>query len=674
MSTPLRISFNTELFGNSGLTVKLDDNLYNEKKIFTTVYKMDQVNQYGFAMTKSLPKAGIRKVKLPIDFDIDEFLQEYDEHGTVGSLFCVDIESSEADDINMELNGQYCAFFCKEEVPVSHLSPYQLYIKKRIGKNGKALKIHSTAKLISSMGKHLNAYLYAETLIFLKSVGWKITAVKERFTFLQSKYLKDYVTSNQNERKKAKNTVESDTYKAMNNHLYGWLLRNSLNSSKLTPLIDYVKEADDWMADRGSAAVMANNPFGGARYRKSKLQAKYDEDMSRDVDSEFQGAAAEEARKELIEENFTAQMDIVNAQIKMEVKNHQKMYPTKPTDIIIEALDSDKVKSVVKIKTCNSISGYVLEDKTKVKSNTRFIGSKVLAFAKIFIAGFVHKVIKVFHELTINDSTKQKLIDNKIEEVKVIMSLTDTDSASFQFITVCGEGNAMVQNEVDDLIMKILIVELKDCLDLSDPYFEKFNSRTPHTKKQMGLFAFEQIGKKITLCLATNPKEYVEICSELDSGGDASNTSNFKHKGIRKDSKGMTVKEYSKRLENLSALKSDQKAFSSSKIVQTRIKKAFGDINMISLSKIALSQLNDKVYYFENGLMSLTHHHPDLAPIYELRNGKTVDELLSAEVEEKTLEMEEKIVNKSKKFKYYSSIMNHVLPNGLTVKKQLLEQ
>ena len=159
-------------------------------------------------------------------------------------------------------------------------------------------------------------------------------------------------------------------------------------------------------------------------------------------------------------------------------------------------------------------------------SNTRFIGSKVLCFAKIFIADFVHSVVKIFHEETIKKHVDEELKRNLIDEVLVIMTLTDTDSASFQFITVCDPLCRLKQKEIDTLLITIIIKELKDKLDLSDPFFDKFNMRTPHTKKQMGLFAFEQIGKTITLCLAANPKEYMEkIC---DKNNDEIH---LKHKG-----------------------------------------------------------------------------------------------------------------------------------------------
>ena len=95
---------------------------------------------------------------------------------------------------------------------------------------------------------------------------------------------------------------------------------------------------------------------------------------------------------------------------------------------------------------------------------------------------------------------------------------------------------------------------------------------------------------------------------------------------------------------------------------------------MISLNKNGLSQLNDKVYYFENGLMSLPHNHPDLDTISKYRAGKQVNDLFKLEIEQKTLELENEIVLKTKHLRYYSSIMDHQLESGVTVKQHLLSQ
>ena len=196
--------------------------------------------------------------------------------------------------------------------------------------------------------------------------------------------------------------------------------------------------------------------------------------------------------------------------------------------------------------------------------------------------------------------------------------------------------------------------------------------RTPQYKETNGtIFTFEQIGKTIKLCLATNPKEYLE---EADEDDEEDTAIFLKHKGIKKDSKGMYGTEYKKRLHSFSQLKQHFASFAASTIVQTRLKKHLGDITMITMNKNGLSQLNDKVYYFENGLMSMPHNHPDLKRIVDYRAGKSVDELLNHEIETKTLEYEDEIILKTKHLRYYSSIMNHQMESGDTVKNIILSK
>ena len=226
-------------------------------------------------MTMSLPKGGVKKRKNQDVFDLKGLLSKYSEDDKIGHLFKVTIDGPK-DQLNVDLNTQYCPMFDKIEVLINQLSPYQLFTKKKIGKRGQLLKIQTTKKVISSLGRHIDAYLYAEMLIFLKKKGWKIINVTEHYTFLQEKYMKDYVTSNQNERKKAKNVVESDASKAMNNHLYGWLLQSS-DKPKLKVLTDLMKEAEDWMCDRDIPETnISKNPFGGSLYKKTILRKNYD--------------------------------------------------------------------------------------------------------------------------------------------------------------------------------------------------------------------------------------------------------------------------------------------------------------------------------------------------------------------------------------------------------------
>ena len=50
--------------------------------------------------------------------------------------------------------------------------------------------------------------------------GWKVTKLYSHFTFQQSKFKKDFISMNQKSWQTAKNAIEKDFYKLLNNAIY----------------------------------------------------------------------------------------------------------------------------------------------------------------------------------------------------------------------------------------------------------------------------------------------------------------------------------------------------------------------------------------------------------------------------------------------------------------------
>ena len=146
----------------------------------------------------------------------------------------------------------------------------------------------------------------------------------------------------------------------------------------------------------------------------------------------------------------------------------------------------------------------------------------------------------------------------------------------------------------------------------------------------------------------------------------------YLYTGVKSNTKGMGQEEYAKRLRCLSTLKNDSGKMICSKVIQSRFKKHLGEIQMVTFNKYALCQLNDKVYYFENGLVSLPHGHPALKDVIKQRQNKSVEELCSDEVERESLKLEDSIILKLKTLRYYSAIIDHILPSGISVRNKLL--
>ena len=106
--------------------------------------------------------------------------------------------------------------------------------------------------------------LYAEYIHFLvKRAGLLVTKIYQHFTFVQSKYKKDFVITNQKSKQKAITDVEKDFYKLLNISNFGIDYRSNLDSRTLEPIYDelgeiaFIKKYDD-IFDSGNCYQFAD--------------------------------------------------------------------------------------------------------------------------------------------------------------------------------------------------------------------------------------------------------------------------------------------------------------------------------------------------------------------------------------------------------------------------------
>ena len=71
--------------------------------------------------------------------------------------------------------------------------------------------------------------------------GWKITKIYSNYTFEQERFKKYFILMNQKSIQNAKNSVEKDFYKLMNNSNFGYDCRNNLDNCKFVPISDKLK-------------------------------------------------------------------------------------------------------------------------------------------------------------------------------------------------------------------------------------------------------------------------------------------------------------------------------------------------------------------------------------------------------------------------------------------------
>ena len=138
-------------------------------------------------------------------------------------------------------------------------------------------------------------------------------------------------------------------------------------------------------------------------------------------------------------------------------------------------------------------------------------------------------------------------------------------------------------------------------LDLSADLWGKFEVQNKKLKKQVGLFEIEKIDKPNVITIALNPKEYYERFHD--------HSDNKKHKGLKKSTHGMDFDSYSDRFADLNDFSKDFLK-KPKKIEQKRFQIINESMQMKSVSKVQFGQLNDKRFYFSNGLMSLPFGYP----------------------------------------------------------------
>ena len=117
-------------------------------------------------------------------------------------------------------------------------------------------------------------------------------------------------------------------------------------------------------------------------------------------------------------------------------------------------------------------------------------------------------------------------------------------------------------------------------------------------KKQVGLYEVESIDNPNVIIISVNPKEYFENYRDR--------IVNKKHKGLKRDTPGMNFEAYAQRICSLHEFCANQKP---KKIKQKRFQVVRTNMQMVSVNKAQFAGLNDKRFYFYDGIVSLPSGH-----------------------------------------------------------------
>ena len=188
-------------------------------------------------------------------------------------------------------------------------------------------------------------------------------------------------------------------------------------------------------------------------------------------------------------------------------------------------------------------------------------------------------------------------------------------------------------------------------LDVSDVFWEQFDMQKPKTRKEMGLYEVENIDNPNICTIAINPKEYFEKFKDQNI--------NKKQKWVRRDASGMCFESYPARIAPLRSI--DCKKEEKKKIIQKRLQVKNTNIVMTSVKKVQFASLNNKRYYFSNGIVSLPYGHPLLKEVRE-RKKSLLKILIDIEMEKDgLLQLENKAVVNNEHLRILHSIFTQLI-------------
>ena len=221
---------------------------------------------------------------------------------------------------------------------------------------------------------------------------------------------------------------------------------------------------------------------------------------------------------------------------------------TKDFDMqVSEMIKNKKIKTMIGFdkRESNSINSIVVNSSITVDVSTRFCKEKMLMFSKMPLKSFVYNIIDVF--CFSDDKVKGIFDENNIEKCFLYLNLIDTDSCSIFFIFLYKLECCIPESVFRNILFEIFKQsKIGPRLDVSDDFWQQFNIQAKGTRKVMGLYEVENLDNANLYTIAINPKEYCEKFKDRKI--------NKKHKGVRRDTSGMTFESYAERISSLRQL------------------------------------------------------------------------------------------------------------------------
>ena len=562
--------------------VRLDGEESSKKRrVFS---KVDENNQYGFAMTNPLPIGIFKKQSDPNMETLENSLKNFDPNAKIGEVFVVDIQFDAYDDPRKRTYNEIypCIFQPKSKALPNRRSVYQLLSNMRSGKRGNILNFKTTEKTHATLDPKKRFPMFIDHIHFLtERAGGKVTKVHAHYSFEQEPFKKEYILGNQRARQEAVargNGVQANFWKLLNNFNFGFDFRDNSQNKNLHLSYDEDAEIEFLTKYEGNKST---NHFLSLEARIRNIEEKYKDVENLPFDEQLFAETLKKEEIKKVTEEFNKKKDskgkgnkVLNYVNRLEEAYADKSYT------FVQYLEKDGVNSVFSVAS---------KRQNNVRVSTIYIAAKLLINAKISLASFLYNCVDTF--CFPNEKPQATYAHHKIIKVLPYLLMTDTDSGSLEFIITAEDSCDCGEREMRDSLLKIsLDNDIHKRLDLSNEFFEQFDKRNVTVRKQVGLYEFENIENGIVCSLCVNPKEYLEVYGVLFN-------INKKHKGVKR---GM-----------LAEARESTNRFSK-KQKQTRFENKKGNMIMVTVEKAKFGQLNDKRYVLPDGISSLPYGHKDL--------------------------------------------------------------
>ena len=124
---------------------------------------------------------------------------------------------------------------------------------------------------------------------------------------------------------------------------------------------------------------------------------------------------------------------------------------------------------------------------------------------------------------------------------------------------------------------------------------------------------------------------------------------------MRRDTPGICFESYAMRINTLRGIdcKNEEK-----KVMQKRLQVKNTNMTMTSVNKVQFASLNDKRYYFSDGIVSLPFGHPSLKEVRDYKKSLPKIHTWIAYEKDKILQYENRVVNYNERLRILRSIFS----------------